>query len=61
MELLLLIVICVFLYISGVIFYFIIKLAMKNAIKESLKETENSMKDLVKSSILEYEWAKNNK
>ncbi|MBU3090195.1 hypothetical protein [Clostridium gasigenes] len=47
--------------IGILVLYFIIKLAVKDAIKESSVDLENSMKESVKSSLLEYDWAKNNK
>ena len=47
--------------IGILVLYFIIRLAVKDAIKESTVDLENSMKESVKSSLLEYDWAKNNK
>lgn len=51
------IIILVLLYtIPAIVLYFIIKLAVKNAIKESMEDVENSIKKSIKAVLNEREF-----
>lgn len=55
-------IMAIILYFIGIIItYFIIELAVKNAIKESLEDIESVIKESIVVGLSEYEYKKQNK